>query len=127
MISLSMRLLLGLAAALSIAACTTLPADPGLSAGSAMNDAHTKASQALVVSWRAFDALLTAVDALQAGGILESGSPRAAKLAALIERARSALAAATDALRAGNGSGFTHSLNLAHSALTEARAAIGGA
>jgi hypothetical protein len=114
-------------ALLSMGACASVTADPGLSAASTVAEVHTKAGQSLVVAWRAFDAFLTAVDALRAGGVVKPGSADAAKLADLIDRTRHALNAATDALRAGNGAGFTQSLTLAQSALAEATASIGHA
>jgi len=113
--------------ALALAACGTTRGEVGLTSASAVSALHGRAGQSLVVSWRAFDALLTAVDALQQGGIVKAGSPAALKLAALIERTRSALDAATDALRKGDGAGFTDSLALAQSALDETKAAIGEA
>jgi hypothetical protein len=112
---------------MSLGACASVPADPGVAAASSVAQVRTRAGQSLVVAWRAFDAFLSAVDALRAGGIVKPGSADAAKLADLIDRTRHALDAATDALRAGNGADFTQSLALAQSALAEATAALGHA
>jgi hypothetical protein len=115
------------AASLALAACGTTTADAGLSSASAVGELHSRAEQSLAISWRIFDALLTAVDALQQSGVVKSGSPAALKLATLIERTRAALDEATAALRKGDGAGFAHSLTLAQSALDETKAAIGNA
>ena len=113
--------------ALSVPGCTTFPADPNFGVGTSLGDAKSKAAQTLVVAWRAFDALLTAVDGLQAAGVLKAGTPKALKVADLLDRTRNALNAATDAVRAGDANSFSEALALAKSALEEARAAIGGA
>jgi hypothetical protein len=113
--------------ALSVPGCTTFPADPSFGSGTALGDAKTKAAEALVIAWRAFDALLTAVDGLQAAGVLRAGTPKALKVADALERARNALNAATNAVRAGDANSFSEALELARAALEEARAAIGGA
>jgi hypothetical protein len=112
--------------ALSLAGCATLPSDTGITSNSTVETVQTRAGQTLVVAWRAFDALLTAVDALQAAGAITAGSPRALRIANAIDRTRTALNAATDAVRAGNQQDFTQALALAQAALGEARAAIGG-
>ena len=114
-------------AALSLAGCTTFPADPGINTSGTLETAQTRAGQTLVIAWRAFDALLTAVDGLQAAGAITAGSPRALRIADGLDRARNALNAATDALRAGNQADYTQALALAQAALGEARSAIGGA
>jgi hypothetical protein len=121
------KTMMAVGALLSLGACTSVPADPGVGAASSVAEARTKAGQSLVVAWRAFDAFLSAVDALREGGVVKPGSADAAKLADLIDRTRHALNAATDALRAGNGADFTRSLALAQSALAEATAAMGRA
>jgi hypothetical protein len=114
-------------ACLALGACNGAEAEAGISSASAVADLRTPAGQSLAISWRVFDALLTAVDTLQKGGVVTSGSPAATRLAWLIERTRAALDAATEALRKGDGAGFTESLTLAQSRLAETKAAIGGA
>lgn len=114
-------------AALALAGCASFPADPGFNSSGTVATAKTKAGQTLVVAWRAFDALLTAVDGLQAAGVLTAGSPKALKVADLLDRARNALNAATDAVRTGDEGSFNDALAMAQSALDEAKAAIGGA
>ena len=113
-------------AALALAGCSTFPADPGFNSSGTVATAKTKAGQTLVVAWRAFDALLTAVDGLQAAGVLTAGSPRALKVADLLDRSRNALNAATEAVRVGDEGGFSGALATAQTALREAQAAIGG-
>ena len=121
-----MRLFLCALAALSLTACGSFGADPTLAPNASVSSVKTKAGQTLVVAWRAFDALLTAVDGLQAAGVLRGGTPRAIQVANLLDRARHGLNAATDAARAGNSADFTTALTEAQTALGEARAAIGG-
>ncbi|HEX8573461.1 MAG TPA: hypothetical protein VF759_11995 [Allosphingosinicella sp.] len=113
--------------ALSLAGCTTFPADGGFGPGSGVVDVKDRAAKTLVVAWRAFDALLTAVQGLQAAGALTAGSPRALKVADLLDRTRNALNAATEAVRIGDQGSFETALAQAQKALEEAKAAIGGA
>ena len=113
--------------ALSLAGCTTFPADPAIGPTSPIEAVKTKAGKTLVVAWRAFDALLTAVSGLQAAGVLQAGTPKALKVADLLDRARNALNAATEAVRIGDEGSFSDALAQAHKALADAQAAIGGA
>lgn len=113
-------------AALSLAGCTTFPADGGFGPNSEIGEVKNRAAKTLVVAWRAFDALLTAVQGLQAAGALTAGSPRALKVADLLDRTRNALNAATEAVRIGDEGGFEAALAQAQTALEEAKAAIGG-
>jgi len=114
------------AACLGLSACGTATPETGPGPVSAVSDLHGRAERSLAISWRAFEALLAAVDALQKNGVIKSGSPAALRLAALIERARAALASATSALRMGDGAGLAESLGRARSALGEAKAVLGG-
>ena len=113
--------------ALSLAGCTTFPADPNFGSGSGLEEVKDRAARTLVVAWRAFDALLTAVQGLQAAGALTAGSPRALRVADLLDRTRNALNAATEAVRIGDQASFDAALAQAHKALAEAKEAIGGA
>jgi hypothetical protein len=116
-----------LVASLALAACGPATAEPGPRLGAAVAQLHSRAEEALVIGWRAFDALLAAVDALRERGVIKPGSPSAIKLAALIERIRAALDDATVALGKGDDAGFAHSLGVARSSLDETKAMIGDA
>ena len=113
-------------AALSLAACGSFGADPTAGPNASVSSVQTKAGQTLVVAWRAFDALLSAVDGLVAAGVLKPGTPRAIHVANLLDRTRSALNAATEAVHAGNAASFSAALADAQKALDDAKAAIGG-
>lgn len=120
----AMKKLLLAVTAVSLAGCQP-GVDSGLSSASTVESASTRAGQALVVSWRAFDAILTAVEALRDGGVLRPGTPRAIRVADMIDTARSALDAATAAQQAGNGAGFTEALQRAQQAFSGIRTALG--
>jgi hypothetical protein len=123
-----MKKLLAALVALSLTSCTTFPAVPGFDPAvpAPLAAASNKAIPALITAWRAYDAILTAVDALQAAGVLRPGTPRALAVADGLERALNALNAATAAVRAGNAANFTDAMALAQQAFADARAAIGG-
>jgi len=123
-----MRKILVALAALSLTACQTTGgdfADPNFSAGSPLENAQTRASQTLVVAWRAFDAVLTAVDALSDTSVLRPGTPRAVRVAGSIREARAALDAATNAVRVGNSASYSEALQRAHLALSSIRTVLG--
>lgn len=122
-----MRKLLWALAALSLTACGSFGADPTAGPNASVSTVQTKAGQTLVVAWKAFDALLTAVDGLQAAGVLRAGTPKAIRVADLLDRGRNALNAATAAVHAGNATSFSAALADAQKALEDAKAAIGGA
>lgn len=112
--------------ALSLAGCTTFPANGGFGPDTGVGEVKDRAAKTLVVAWRAFDALLTAVQGLQAAGALTAGSPRALRVADLLDKTRNALNAATEAVRIGDEGGFEAALAQAQTALEDAKAAIGG-
>ncbi|MEA3041025.1 MAG: hypothetical protein QOC65_514 [Sphingomonadales bacterium] len=119
-----MRRILSAFAALSLVACQP-GVDTGLNSASTVETATTRAGQALVVAWRAFDATLTAVEALRDAGVLRPGTPRAIRVADMIDSARSALDAATEAARIGNNANFAQALQRAQQAFSAIRTALG--
>jgi hypothetical protein len=121
-----MKKLLSALVALALTSCTTLSADGSFTPNSTVQSLTDRASQALIVAWRGFDAILTAVDGLRAAGVIRDGSPKALRVADALDRARNALNAATEAVRIGNAGGFTGAMSQAQLAFTDARAAIGG-
>jgi fumarate hydratase class II len=125
-----MKKLLAALAALSLtAACTgtggSFPAEPNFTAGSSVASLQNKAAQSLVTAWRAFDAILTAVELVQAAGGLQAGSPKALRLADAIDKSRDGLNAATAAVQVGNATNFTDAMARAEDALKAARAVLG--
>jgi len=123
-----MKKLLTALVALSLTSCSTFPAVPGFDPGvpPVAGQLVNKAIPALVTAWRAYDAVLTAVNALRAAGVIRDGTPRALQIADILERMLNALNAATEAVRAGNETNFNEAMARAQQAFTDARAAIGG-
>lgn len=119
------RKLLILLAAVAAVGCQPF-AQAGFTPGAPVESVQNKAAQALIIAWRAFDTLLSAVDALQAAGAIQAGSPRALRIANALETARNALNAATEAVRVGSAADYTQALSRAQQALADARAALGG-
>ena len=121
------KLLTALVALSLTTGCATFPAVPNFNPQDTNISATVnKAVPALVTAWRAYDAMLTAVNALRAAGVIQDGSPRALQIADILERLLNALNAATEAVRAGNATNFTDAMTRAQQAFTDARAAIGG-
>lgn len=126
-----MKKILAALAALSLTtACTggaggAFPAEPNISASSSVASLQNKAAQSLVTAWRAFDAILTAVELVQAAGGLQAGSPKALRLADAIDKSRDGLNAATGAVQIGNATNFTDAMARAEDALKAARAVLG--
>ena len=125
-----MKKLLSALVALSMTGCATFPAVPGLpdlsNPQAMVGPVANKAVPPLITAWRAYDAVLTAVQALRAAGLIRQGSPRALHLADALERTLHALNAATDAVRAGNETSFDGAMALARQSFADAQSAIGG-
>lgn len=125
-----MKKLLSALIALSLTGCATFPAVPGLpdlsNPQATVGPVANKAVPPLITAWRAYDAVLTAVQALRAAGLIQQGSPKALRLADALERTLHALNAATDAVRAGNETSFDGAMALARQSFADAQSAIGG-
>jgi hypothetical protein len=119
-----MKKLLTAFVALSLASCNTTFGDGSLDPSAPVEQAQTEASKALVVAWRAFDALIAAGEGLRDAGVLRPGTETAIRVADAVQAARLALTAATSAARAGDIAQFRTALSQAQDAFRAAEAAI---
>lgn len=120
-----MKKLLTAFVALSLTACTTMSGG-NFTSGTPFEQVQTRAQQALIVAWRAFDALIAAGEALRDAGVLVPGTPKAQAVGEHTLRARAALDAATEAARVGNTANFAAALAQAHQAFVEIQRALRG-
>lgn len=93
--------ILALALLVSVAGCSTIPAQPPAPLNRTVID-----EKGLLFAFQTFDTAVTAVEELIKAGVIVPGSPRALALANWIDKGSLALQAASAAQRAGSATDY---------------------